>query len=166
MRTGIGGQRLSGWQRLGIFIAVLYALAVLALVAVKWPKPESSIRSYSVREDATGREFKFEFWGETPTDQQMDNIAAWTSDATSGSDQWVTTSVGDLERTEAPGAAPVYFAKGRREQAELAVKRRADGPWAERRAVLAWAMLAWAIPSTLVYALVRSVAWVVHGFEQ
>lgn len=166
MRTEIGGRRLSGWQRLGIFVAVLYALAVSAFVAVKWPKPEDGIRTYWVREDATGRDIKFEFWGAIPTDQQIDAITAWTADAKSDGDEWVDTSVGDVERVETTGAGHVYFAKGWREQAELAVKRRADGPWAERRAIVGWAMLAWAIPAALVYGLVRSVAWVVEGFEQ
>lgn len=165
MRTDTGGRRLSGWQRLGIFLAVLYALAVAAFVAVKWPKPENGIRTYWVREEAAGRDIKFEFWGATPSDEQIDAIAAWTSETRSRNDEWLTSSVGDVERVETAGAGPVYFAKGWREQAELAVKRRADGPWDERRAMLVWAMLVWAIPAALVYALVRSVAWVVQGFE-
>ena len=58
-----GASRPSGWFRLWVVVVALYGLVVAGFVANAWPEPEAQIKTYKVREEATGLEFWIDYFG-------------------------------------------------------------------------------------------------------
>lgn len=164
--------RLNGWQRLLILLAIIWAILVVAFTVTRWPKTwqtEAEIRSHWVSHWANDRIAVFEKYegnGE-PFDVYRGKVFAGKSDEEivnpRGFDIFTAVGVDD----QSPS-----FRKDRArtdEVIELDHKYSAivnSLPRRSRAETVGIAFLAWGLPLAMLYLIGVGVHWVYEGFRR
>lgn len=160
---------LSGWKRLWFLVGTLYAMVVVAFVALGWPSADSGVRTFTVRNNETGQRFEFDFYGSRePSDAEIEEIRLQQSASgkSLSTDPNYGTPLAIVLPLKIEGRPPIYFSAGTRESTiDQVVRRHVDGPRPERWRQMGWAALAWVVPMVFVYALGWGVGWVNRGFR-
>ena len=163
--------RLSGWQRLWIVISILYLFAVIGVLVMSWPTPETTWH-------------REEFIAQMPAD-----LRAHVDGAYATIYQWQTANglaadahpgrQGKLPAGAILSSEPVYFANGAVLQVHVA--KEGDTEHDARVGVAYWAVvhsvtraarwtavwqfaLLWLVPCLTLYVLGWAAAWVRRGF--